>query len=69
LKLGHEQYWSFLKACEDTGLQRMDDFVKQEQDKWIARYDESMASYQAQQAANSSESRSRLLLEEMILMM
>ena len=54
MKLGHEGYWHFLKRCEDTGLERMATFVKQEQDKWFAKYEEQLALWKSQQGASAS---------------
>jgi hypothetical protein len=51
MKLGHEGYWNFLKRCEDTGLERMAMYVKQEQDKWFAKYEEQLALWKSQQGA------------------
>jgi hypothetical protein len=57
MKLGHEGYWSFLKRCEDTGLERMADFVEKE--KWIAKYEEQLALWKAQQGMSKSIFRAR----------
>jgi len=56
MKLGHEGYWNFLKRCEDTGLERMAMYVKQEQDKWFAKYEEQLALWKSQQGASKSSS-------------
>ena len=61
MKLGHEGYWNFLKRCEDTGLERMAMYVKQEQDKWFAKYEEQLALWKSQQGASKSSSTCRSL--------
>ena len=59
MKLGHEGYWNFLKRCEDTGLERMAMYVKQEQEKWFAKYEEQLALWKSQQAAGEFSSPDR----------
>lgn len=41
-RLCQQDYWDFLQQCEDTGIERLQRFVKQEQDSWIAKYDEAV---------------------------
>ena len=42
--------------CEDTGLERMAVFVRNEQDKWIAKYEETLALWKSQQGSSRFQS-------------
>lgn len=48
--------------CEDTGLERMAVFVRNEQDKWIAKYEETLASWKSQQGSSEFPSSPHSLL-------
>jgi hypothetical protein len=65
-RLCQQDYWEFLQQCEDTGIERMTKLVQQEQDKWIAKYDEAMELFKSQSGSSGSlgiyQGRSKLTL-------
>lgn len=50
-RLVHNEYWQFLQECENTGMERFGEMVKEVQADRMRKYEEAVAKYQEDKAA------------------